>query len=184
MNYKIPYIKKDPLKDGELYKKMWDNNPDILKYSEKQISEMIVSCNEYMADVICSTREGIALPLSMGVMFAGTYGKRENAVDKVTSKEVGKEVVYPNHDTDGYGATIYYTTEVTKTRFALGKFWGFHPSALMKQTVAAQYRANWKMYAHVPDSRKAWEVFTKGRKREFARNSANKDIENYDEFDF
>lgn len=183
-NIHITYTKKELLRDGNLYKKMWDENPAMLKYSEKEISKLLKGYNEYISKTITSTRDGVALPLHMGVMFSGTYGKRENKVDVNTSKKIEKEVTYPNHDTDGYGAMTYYITDVTKTRFALGKFWGFGPCDGMKKNLAKHYVANWKIYAHVYNSTAAWKLFTQNKLKEYAKERGKEVKELYDEFDF
>jgi hypothetical protein len=137
-----------------------------------------------LSEIVGSTRDGIALPLYMGVVFAGIYGKSNNAKDRKLSLKLGKDIVYPNHHTDGYGGMIYYVTEVTKSRFSLGKYWGFDGCRHMDQSAKQGFKTNWKIYATVPSVIRAARLFRKSKLKEYALAKGKEAEQLYNEFDF
>lgn len=179
---KVCYTKKDVFNEGSLFERIWDN-PELLQYSEKQIIDILTGFNKHIGKVVTTTREGVALPLYMGILMAGTWGDKP-VKDHGTSAKVGKDVDYKNHHSDGYGGAIYYVTEATKSRFALGKFWGFTPVPYMSQSLKDGYMTNWKLYAHIPNSRNAYKLFKQAKIVEFAKGASKEMLEYYDEFDF
>lgn len=169
----VRYTKREVFKEVALFNKIWDNL-DMLKYSESDIIDILEGFNRYIGEVVASTREGVALPLHMGILMAGTWGND----DTYTGGKFN-----PNHHSDQYGGMVYYITQATKARFGIGKYWGFFPDHIMKKHLQKGYKTNWKLYANVPKSNEAWKLYVQYKKREFAK-EYNKDArDNYDEFD-
>jgi len=168
----------------EFYDQMYIKHPELLVYSRDQIKDMLTGFNNHTMEQVVSTKDGVLLPLYMGAMYLATYGKRENIVDKPTSKAIGKEVVYTNHHSDGYGGRIYYVTEVVKHRFKDGKFWGFVPDARVQRKVVQAYKTNWKKFVHVSSPVFAAKVFRKAKLKEFAMAKGQEVEKLYNEFDF
>lgn len=183
-NTLVRYTKKEILKEGSFYENLWEKHPELLKYSEKEIYEILKSFNSHLSEVVGSTRDGISLPLYMGVVFAGIYGKSDNTKDRATSLKLEKDITYPNHHTDGYGGMVYYVTEVTKSRFSLGKYWGFDGCKYMAQEAKKGFKTNWKIYATVPSVIRAARLFRKSKLKEYAQAKGKEAEELYNEFDF
>lgn len=178
----IRYNKKDIFLEDSLFKKIWDN-PDTLVYSEKEIISILEGFNKYLSKVVTSIREGVAMPLHMGVMVSGTWGDKP-VKDISTSVRLQKEVTYKNYHSDGYGGRIYYITEMTKSRFALGKFWGFIPVDEMSRNLRDGYLKDWKLYANIPNSKGAYKIYKKAKAKQFAAGMTEENMKAYDEFDF
>lgn len=180
----IHYNRVDVLRDQGFINRLWDNNPDMLKYSEKALFDIIREVNVRIGEVIATTRHGVALPLQMGVIFAGTYGKREEPVDIAASRKAGKKIRHTNHHSDGYGARIYYVTQVTKARFAIGRYWGLVPSDSLSKQLCRAYREDWKKYVHIPSLSRASRIFKEAKKREYAQKIGREYRRDYNEFEF
>lgn len=181
---KVHYKKKNILKEGEFYDKLWENNPELLKYSQKEIFEILKGFNSRLSEAIGSTRDGISLPLYMGVIFAGIYGRSDKSKDYALTAKHGKDIMHPNHHSDGYGGMIYYVTEVTKSRFALGKYWGFSACNYLGIVAKEGFKNNWKIYANVPSVLRAARLFRKNKLKEYALAKGKEAEQLYNEFDF
>ncbi len=179
----IRYNKRHICKEEAYFESIW-SNPDTLVYSQDKITDIVTNFNEYVTTTVADYRDGVILPLYMGVLIAGIFGKNEHLRDHGATKKMGKRMFHYNHHSDGYGGRIFFVTTPTEKKWAMGKFWGFEATGNFRAKMTEGYRADWKKYRNIESTKDACKLFRKNKAKEYGMKMGAISMESYDEFDF
>lgn len=174
--------------NDELVKKFKEKHPKYKSVDSKLLKNIIKSFNETIYQTVIETRDGVALPESLGWLFIGTchQGKKEN-VDFAKSQKYGVRVTNKNWESDGKLAKIFYSSFAPKIKIQNREFWGFTACRNFKRSVAKTYPENWQMYMAVDPHIRLHSQYnkevTKASYKEFMQKKTNKALETYNEFD-
>lgn len=128
----------------DFYNHLRNLYPD-LKYTDKEISKIIKDFNKSLADKIISTRDGVKLPVNLGVIAAVAVPyKGLNIVDYPSSIKYGTKVYFRNNQTEGMIGKIKYFTSFAmyKARF----YYGFRLCREKKREFAKLFKENFAYY--------------------------------------
>jgi len=152
---------------------------------------MIQRFNEAIRDTIIEEKDGVLLPMKMGIIMVTTFGKRTYAIDPVTSQKKGEVVYYRNLHSEGMGGGVYYTpkTEATamsdkRMLFANARYWYFEAGRHTNRAITKAYRTDWKKYWKLTPSRRLVDVLDTYRSKRIRKIKENKIKKDYDEFKF
>lgn len=174
--------------NDELVKKFKEKHPKYKSVDSKLLKNIIKSFNETIYQTVIETRDGVALPESLGWLFIGTchQSKKEN-VDFAKSQKYGVRVSNKNWESDGKLAKIFYSSFAPKIKIQNREFWGFTACRNFKRSVAKTYPENWQMYMAVDPHIRLHSQYnkevTKASYKEFMQKKTNKALETYNEFD-
>jgi len=152
------------------YGKLCEMYPNLAKYTEKQIFNILRRFNIRLCDYICTHRDGIVLPAQMGIIFVGTYERKKD--DKTGKRE-----------SEGYGGWAFYTSELVKKIFKNSNYWSFDPCDDLRRRIAAAYKANWKMFVVVPWARMVKDMVKIDKRRVAKLKTEEEMLTIYNEFD-
>lgn len=128
-------------------------SPDIQKLGYEQCRLLVREFGELVNDTYMHHRDGVELPLKLGVLVVGTCPRKKgrSGYDIVLSQKLGKIVKYQNWESDQKTAKIFYTNNHIdgNPSFANGKFWSFKAPQKKRKQFKHIYRENWAMYAEV-----------------------------------
>ena len=184
---------KDPFK---FFARLKQQNPELKKYTNKEIGGWIMAFNKQMADEVANTRHGVILPQGLGKVQTGVCKPTEvtaaNNIDYATSQKLGFQVHYSNSHTDGFLAKIRYFNNMPRCRFKKYHKWRFKPCRALKKAVSTVMKKDTGYKQYFPFSQRvsATGVFNKTkRQRPDWRKRKQEALEalsnsNYDEFCF
>lgn len=158
--------------------------PKYKDLKNTDLKSIIKKFNKAVYQNVIETRDGVALPESVGWMFIGTcdQSKKKN-VDFAKSFSYGVVVSNNNWATDGKLAKIFYTNHAPKIKMKNKEYWKFVACREFKRAVARTYPENWNMYVAVDPRTKIRETYQKVLKRDYAQKMSKKNLETYNEFD-
>lgn len=172
------------------YKELKDKNPNLEKYTNKQIMDYIINFNKFLATTTTEYKDGVMLPANMGLMMMCTFGLRTMAVDMKSSEKSGYVQYYKNGHSEGYGCGVYYSTVQPKgelmtavSMYTNSSYWSVKPGMFYRYAMQTAYVENWKKFYMVPQSRRFSDM-EKSYKKELKKKQAVRQIKStYDEFD-
>ena len=177
--------------DHGFYKKLKEQYPNLLKYTNRQIADCIKGFNLHLRDTALVYKDGIQLPAQMGRIIVCTMGKRTIGIDRKRSNEVGYRVYYRNDTTEGYGVGLYYTGYHMKEyksqpirMFANCEFWAMYPSNEFKTLMSKAYKKDWKHFWMIPKSRHISDMTDSYQKQLKTKKIVKQIKDKYSEFDF
>jgi hypothetical protein len=174
--------------NDELVKKFKEKYPKYKNIESKVLKSLIKDFNETIYQTVIDTRDGVALPESLGWLFIGTChkSKKEN-IDFAKSHKYGVRVTNKNWESDGKLAKIFYSNFAPKVKIQNREFWGFTACRNFKRLVAKTYPENWQMYITVDPNIRLHSQYnkevTKASYKDFMQKKTNKALETYNEFD-
>jgi hypothetical protein len=145
---------------------------------------IIKKFNNAVYNNVIETRDGVALPESIGWVFIGTcnQSKKKN-VDFAKSFSYGVVVSNNNWATDGKLAKIFYTNHAPKIKMRNKEYWKFVACREFKRAVAKTYPENWNMYVAVDPNTKIRKTYQRAIRKDYAQKMDKKNLETYNEFD-
>jgi hypothetical protein len=162
----------------------WDFINDFLNlYPElegKNIKKILYNFNEYIANVVMNTREGISLPYFMGDIITVVYPAKGNTYNINKSVETGTVVTYTNMQSDGYNCRIMYSISKVTYRFKYARYWGFEPSDKFRKAQSISYPPQWKKFVVIPNTRFANEIYRKPKNLMYADKMRKEELKTYD----
>jgi hypothetical protein len=189
----LAYPHKDPY---GFFARLKQQNPQLEKYTNKEIGGWITSFNKQMADDVANTRHGVTLPQGLGKVLTGICKPTEvtasNNIDYATSQKLGFQVRYRNGNTDGFLAKIYYINNMPRCRFKKYYQCRFKPCRALSRAVSKVMKTDtgYKQYIHFTQRASVAGMFNKTkrqrpdwRKRKLEALEALSNS-NYDEFCF
>ncbi len=176
------------------FSRLKEQNPQLTKYSNKEIAGCIKEYNKQMAHEVATSRYGVKLPEGLGAVVTGLCTPTEftirHNIDYATSMRLGVAVPYRNHHTNDYVAKIYYINDIPRCRFTNHRIWAFKPvralsravSAIMKGEAASGKYIVFKKSLPVSSLfDKRWNIKSIRRKAK-QQEAIDKWLANYDEF--
>jgi hypothetical protein len=164
--------------------------PELKQYD---IHQVIADFNDHMTTVATTERDGILLPSYIGNMFISLFPTSMNKYILARSLDaVKRNFEYSITSADGYRPRIMYTTSNVAAKFAHAKYWGFEPGDAsgynpipqLLQKVSVAFKANWKKWIILPNTRFVKELFRKKKYIETVRAADKERLKDYDEFKF
>jgi len=174
--------------NDDLVKKFKQKNPKYKSVETKLLKTLIKSFNELVYQTVVDTRDGVALPESLGWLFIGTchQSKKEN-IDFAKSHKYGVKVSNKNWETDGKLAKIFYSNFAPKIKIVNREYWGFVACRNFKRLVASTYSENWQMYLSVNPNERLHSHYNKDvaklSYKDFMQKKNDKTLETYNEFE-
>gem|GEM_PF-2156030 len=189
----LAYPNKDPY---GFFARLKQQNPELEKYSNREIGGWITAFNKQMADEVANTRHGVILPQGLGKVQTGVCKPTEvtasNNIDYAASQKLGFQVHYSNSHTDGFLAKISYFNNMPRCRFKKYYQCRFKPCRALSRAVSKVMNTDTGYKQYFPFSQRvsATGVFNKTkRQRPDWRKRKQEALEalsnsNYDEFSF
>ena len=169
--------------DVQFFQGMRKAHPQLKKYSDTKLREVIWESNVQLYKDVIEHRDGVELPEFLGYLFIGSCPKPyyENINKKVTM-DLGQTIEHRNYESDGFIAKIFYTNYETKYQFKFHDLWGFKSCRNFSREVAKTYPGNWKKYIQVAHMLKISRLFRKEKRRIALNIKTEILLEQYDEF--
>lgn len=168
------------LPNTEVIKKIYKEHPSMRNETKPHThwGEFM----EYVVEEICSTRNGVDLPLSLGWLFMGVFPSKNNVFKekrRYCETLTGTEP-FRIQERDGFESRIAYTHTRSKKRAVDPTFYGFSPSREAKALGTTYFKKDWKKYVVIPNIR-----FMDGamRKKEKIREINKDKLSKYNEFE-
>ena len=145
-------------------------SPELKKYGKNVCKNMLTQFGELVHEEIRNNRNGVKLPMSLGIIVAGTCPKKTKLNPNwVTSTGVGKIVNHQNWESDQKTGKIFYTncSEYNgRNSFIHGNLWYFKATQLARKKFSKEYREKWMNYI---------QILPRTRIRELFKNAVHKD---------
>lgn len=167
------------LPNKETYRAIKKNHPSITWNTTHENWEDFM---DYLSEEVCSSRNGVDLPISLGWLFMGAFPSKDNEFkDKRRYCEtlVGIEP-FKIQERDGFECRIVYTHTRSKKKAYSPTFYGFKPFESVKALCTDHFKNDWKKYIVIPNIRFMDGVM---RKLESSRKVRKKEIASHDEFE-
>ena len=168
----------------EFFENFKKKYPKHKHYEDSTLKNVVKYFNETVYQTVIDTRDGVALPESIGWLFIGTCqeSKKRN-IDFAKSHSYGVVVSNKNWATDGKLAKIFYTNYASKIKMKNKECWKFVGCRNFKRQVAKTYPENWNMYIVVDPHTKIRATYQKIYRKEYAKYMDSKTMSTYNEFD-
>lgn len=133
------------------YNQVKKKYPFITKNSHNHWNEFM----EYLTEEVCSTRNGVDLPISLGWLFMGAFPSKDNKFkDKRRYCEaLGGMEPFKIQERDGFECRIVYTHTRSKKKAYAPTFYGFKPTSAFNTECTDQFKKDWKKYIVIPNIR-------------------------------
>lgn len=156
--------------------------PQYKSYLKKpsDITKIIRTFHENMANACVDNRAGVEFPERLGVLFIGSYKAGDRSIDHATSEKLLKRVPFRSLNTDGYSACIYY--DVTNCNYIHNELWDFNASDPFRKKVSESFRKNWNKYAKLENY---WNIARRIKKsfiKDFMLKKETELLKDYNEF--
>ena len=168
----------------KFYSDFRKKHPEYKHMKNSEITNIISTFNEMLADNIIENRDGIELPEGLGYCFIGTCKppKKQNT-DFYTSIKYNKKIKHRNFESDNYLAKIFYSNYASKYKYKYRELWQFKGSKEFRSNVAAAYPENWKKYIQVENFQMINKLYGKHLTKQYFLKKDKESFDTYNEFD-
>lgn len=134
--------------------------PEYKEYTIRQLRDTIKRVHDHFGREIINNRDGIELPLRLGMIFIGTCQRSKKHISNhKLSQQYLKNIAHRNLHSDSYLAKIFYTNFLDRFTFKFHELWGFKPARWIKTHVGETYPEKWPMYIRVDPYKKITAIF-------------------------
>ncbi len=172
-------------RSAPFYIALKEQYPHLAKYTETQIREYIRRFNQAITEVATQERDGIQLPMKMGMTMIVTLPGHK-VVDVLQSGLQQKRVYFNNLHSDSMVAMAYYSAQVyspyvsaPKPMYKNSWYWTFLPCANYKHNICKAFKEDYKRYRTIDYKRQLKNL----KLADTYRSISNK-VQTHKEFEF
>lgn len=179
-------------KHREFFDNMKKKYPQLMKYTNVEISAYVEVFNRRISQEVVTNRNGVRLPEGLGIIIAGACKVSKKTADKKidygTSMKLGYPVPYLNLHSDGYVAKVKYSNfdNFIDGGFENNNMWAFRACRALERGVSAEFKkGNHKNYVVLNTYHHISTLFREPKiKKDVAGERRDDKLKKYDEFAF